>query len=84
MSRSGADEGSFQPSAHTQSEPPAPGSTRPDPETPVPMVAATGEDPTRTVAKASGPAKARWSGAEQPNRHTGGDGWADQCHHGTR
>jgi len=84
MSRSAADDRTLGHSAQTQSEPDS-GSMRRVPEPPpMHIVAVAGGDLARAVAEGGSPPAAQESGAERPSRHTGGDGWANQCHHGTR
>jgi hypothetical protein len=85
MSRSAAVDRAAGPSVRAPSELDAPGSTRRAAEPPpVDMVAVAGGDLARAVAEGGGPPTAQGSGEERPSRHTGGDGWASQCHHGTR
>ncbi len=80
MSRSAADDRTARP----QSEPDS-GSTRRSPEPPpVHIVAVTDGDLARAVIEGGRLQTSREPGAERPSRHTGGDGWANQCHHGTR
>jgi hypothetical protein len=84
MSRSAAVDKAAGPSAHAQSEP-DPGSTRRAAEPPpVQMGGVAGGDLARAVAEGGGPPTAHGPEEERPSRHTGGDGWAGQCHHGTR
>ncbi len=85
MSRSAAVDRAAGPSAQAQSELDAPGSTRRAAEPPPLHVAAVaGGDLARAVAEGGRPPTAQGSGGERPSRHTSGDGWANQCHHGTR
>lgn len=79
MSRSAA-----KASAQAQSDLDAPSSTRRGNETPPHMVTVVGGDLARAVAEGGRPPAAQGSGAERPSPHTGGDGWANQCHHATR
>ncbi len=84
MSRSAAADKAAGPSAQAQSEP-DPGSTRRAAEPPPShVVAVAGGDLADAVAEGGGPPTARGPGEERPSRHTGGDGWAGQCHHGAR
>ncbi len=84
MSRSAADDRRLCHSAQTESEPDS-GSMRQVPEPPpMHIVAVADGDLARAVAEGGSPPAAQGSGAERPSRHTGGDGWANQCHHATR
>lgn len=84
MSRSAAADKAAGPSAQGQSTP-DPGSRRRATEPPPSHVVAVADgDLGRAVAKGGRPPTAQGSGEERPSRHTGGDGWANQCHHGTR
>ena len=83
MSRSAAVDRAAGPSAPAQREPDAPSSTRRGTETAPRIVAVGGGDLARAVAK-DRPPPAEEPGAERLSQHTGGDGWANQCHHATR
>lgn len=80
MSRSAAADKAAGPSAQAQIEP-DPGSTRRAEPPPLHLVAVAGRDLAREGGEAS---TTRGPGEERPSRHTGGDGWANQCHHATR
>ncbi len=84
MSRSAAVDRAVGPSVQAQSEP-YPGSTRRAAEpSPLHVAAVAGEELARAVAESGRPPTGRGPGGERPSGHTGGDGWAKQCHHGTR
>jgi hypothetical protein len=78
MSRSAAEA-----SAQAQSGPDAPSSTRRRGEPPARVVAGAGGDRTRVDIK-DGPPQGKHPRGERLSPHTGGDGWANQCHHAMR
>ncbi len=83
MSRSAADDRTLGHSAQSQSEPDCSMRQVSEPP-PMHIVAVAVGDLARAVAEGGSPPAAQESGAERPSRHTGGDGWANQCHHATR
>ncbi len=85
MSRSAAADKAAGPSAPAQAQTkPDPGSTRRAEPPPLHLVAVAGRDLARAVDEGREAPTTRGPGEERPSRHTGGDGWANQCHHATR